>query len=144
MIGKQILTDIAVVLIFPLLLIWGFYSLNKEDGALLSLAAPAIATHEGVEAEQLGSKTKEALERLRSIPTELNQSLFSDPAYLMLRDYQVTIPTVPLGRPNPFTPPQVIENLSRASRASGGTSAQSVTVLTPGGKAADLKQAPTN
>lgn len=126
MAGKQILTDIIVVVMFPLLLIGGYFSFKSEDGALLSLAAPAVATTPGAEGQKLGEKTATALVLLRSIPQELNQSLFTDPAYLMLKDYRVTIPTIPLGRANPFTPPPELENLSRFSKSSDTTPVQGI------------------
>lgn len=117
MMGKQIITDIVVVIILPLLLLGGFYWFKTDDGSLLSFAAPTEIAP-GDEGQELGVKTTNALTLLRSIPSQLDQSLFNDQAYLMLKDYRVTIPTVPLGRSNPFTPPPVLENLQQLSRGS--------------------------
>lgn len=135
MMAKQIITDIVVVIILPLLLIGGYYSFKSEDGALLSLASPSVAMVPGDGGQELGVKTTTALELLRSIPRELDQSLFNDPAYLMLKDYQVTIPTIPLGRVNPFTPPSVLVNLSRSARASNAATAHEVAPNTPSSSA---------
>lgn len=118
MVGKQFITDIVVVVVLPLFLIGGYYIFQSNDGALLSFAAPTTTNTSGQEGQELGAKTVNALALLRSIPTDLDQSLFSDRAYLMLKDYQVTIPTVPLGRANPFTLPPALESISRFSRTS--------------------------
>jgi hypothetical protein len=131
MMGKQIIIDIVVVIVLPALLIFGYYEFKSEDGALLSLASPTIATQEGHSGPPLGEKTANALALLRSIPTELSQSLFSDPAYLMLKDYRVSIPSVTLGRSNPFTPPPALEVLSRFSRTADGVPVREVTPTAP-------------
>lgn len=131
MMAKQIITDIVVVVILPLLLIGAYYSFKGEDGALLSLASPSVATAPGEGGQALGTKTTTALVLLRSIPRELDQSLFSDPAYLMLKDYQVTIPTIPLGRINPFTPPAALMNLSRSSRSVNAATTREASIPTP-------------
>lgn len=127
MMVKQIIVDIVVVVILPALLIGGYYLLKNSDEALLSFVSPTVLP----EGQDLGVKTKNALLLLRSIPPTLDQSLFSDPAYLMLKDYQVTIPTIPLGRTNPFTPPAILENISRSMRNSTAALVQSVTPIAP-------------
>jgi hypothetical protein len=49
----------------------------------------------------------------------------------MLKDYQVTIPTISLGRVNPFTPPAILENISRSTRNSTAALVKSVTPISP-------------
>lgn len=140
MMGKQIITDIIVIILFPALLIGGYYYFSSSDGALLSFVSPS-ATNGGADPD-LGVKTANALSLLRTIPSELDQSLFSDPAYLMLKDYQVTIPTIALGRTYPFTPPPVLENITRSSKFSA-PSVKTVAppLLTPAEKLDLLKKA---
>lgn len=131
MMAKQIITDIVVVIILPLLLIGAYYSFKGEDGALLSIVSPSVTAAPSEGGQALGAKTANALALLRSMPSELDQSLFSDPAYLMLKDYQVTIPTIPLGRTNPFTPPPALLDLSRSSRSSNAPTTREVTPTAP-------------
>ncbi len=131
MMAKQIITDIVVVIILPLLLIGAYYSFKGDNGTLLSLVSPSVATAPGEGGQALGVKTTTALVLLRTIPKELNQSLFSDPAYLMLKDYQVTIPTIPLGRINPFTPPPTLLDLSRSSRSANAAPTREVSPVAP-------------
>jgi hypothetical protein len=127
MMGKQIIVDIVVVVILPALLIGGYYLFKNSDDALLSFVSPTTLPA----GQDLGAKTKNALILLRSIPPTLDQSLFNDPAYLMLKDYQVTIPTISLGRVNPFTPPAILENISRSTRNSTAALVKSVTPISP-------------
>lgn len=103
MMGKQIIVDIVVVFVVPLLLIGGYYFFRGDDSALLSLVSSG-AMSPSAEDLQLGSKTEAALMLLNTI--RLDDSLFTDPAYLSLKEYQVIIPTTPLGRPFPFTLPR--------------------------------------
>jgi hypothetical protein len=35
---------------------------------------------------------------------KIDSTFFTDPSYKTLRDYSVPIPTLPIGRPNPFAP----------------------------------------
>jgi hypothetical protein len=137
--GKQIIVDIVVVIVLPLLFLGGYYSLKSDDGVFLSLTEPTVAVQPGEEGQELGAKTATALVLLRSIPPELDQSLFNDPAYLMLRDYRVTIPTIPLGRANPFTPPPVLESLSRFSRSADALPVVVAPTAASSAKAAALK-----
>ncbi len=107
--AKQFLIDVLVVLITPILFIGGYYFLKTDSSALLS-ATPFIGTQNEVDPE-LGKKTEVALALLSSI--QFDDSLFSDPAYLLLKKYTVEIPSADLGRSFPFTPPQVLVDIKR-------------------------------
>ncbi len=50
----------------------------------------------------VGSQVLNLLNQIQSL--RIDTSLFTDPGYLTLRDYTVPIPTVSVGRPNPFAP----------------------------------------
>ena len=113
MMGKQVVVDIAVVLVTFGALIGVYYFFKGNDDALLSLVATPAAVQPG-EGGGRGSKTETALVMLQSI--KLDDSIFSDPAYLALKQYQVTIPTVPLGRQYPFTPPPILLERSRIGK----------------------------
>ncbi len=118
--SKQILIDILVVLIVPVILIGGYYFWKTDDGTLLSLISSDIALP-GDEGKELGAKTKLALASLDSI--DFNEEFFKDEAFLSLRDLTGTVPTSTLGREYPFTTPNVITNLMRKSNAGKTTGA---------------------
>jgi hypothetical protein len=107
--AKQFLIDILVVLITPILFIGGYYFLKTDSAALLS-AVPFIGMQNDVDPD-LGKKTEVALALLSSM--QFDDSLFSDPAYLLLKKYTVEIPSVDLGRSFPFTPPQILVDINR-------------------------------
>jgi len=50
----------------------------------------------------VGSQVLDLLNQIQSL--NIDASIFSDPGYKTLRDYSVPIPTVDVGRPNPFAP----------------------------------------
>ncbi len=50
----------------------------------------------------VGTQVLDLLNQIRSL--KIDTSLFSDPAYLTLRDYTVQIPPENVGRTNPFAP----------------------------------------
>ena len=54
------------------------------------------------DADNLGSQVLSLLNQIRSL--NIDSSLFKDPGYLTLRDYSVPIPTLGVGRSNPFAP----------------------------------------
>lgn len=108
--AKQLLIDILVVLVVPILFIGGYYFFKADSAELLS-SLPLIAGTQGEVDPELGKKTEVALALLSSI--EFDDSLFSDPAYLLLKKYTVEIPSVELGRSFPFTPPPVLLQMSR-------------------------------
>lgn len=109
--GKQAFVDLLIVLVIPALIV-GVYVVwfRGGDSTVLLSTTTGQAT---IPANQLGAKTEIALKTLRSI--HLDDSLFKDPAYLSLKTYTINIPSVPISRPFPFTPPPgVIERLREA------------------------------
>jgi hypothetical protein len=123
MLGKQAFVDILIVLIVPILIISGYYFWWRVDGeGLLSLSAPAQEDS----SNEPGTKTKMALDALS---IKLDDSLFKDPAYLALKNYVFDIPSVPLSRPYPFTPPPVIQELLREAKLANPTAPSSVPTL---------------
>lgn len=110
---KQFLIDIVVVLATPLLLIGGYYIFKTDGEALLSVNPFSTIQKNEVDLD-LGKKTEAALALLSTI--RLDNSLFSDPGYLLLQKYTVEIPSVELGRSFPFTPPPVLVEMNRRSQ----------------------------
>jgi hypothetical protein len=107
--AKQLLIDVLIVLVTPILLIGGYYVFKTDGSELLSVIPSFVGTQNEVDPE-LGKKTEVALAMLSAI--QLDDSLFTDPAYLMLKKYTVQIPSAELGRSNPFTPPQVLIDMN--------------------------------
>ena len=117
--GKQTIIDIVVVLVIPLAIVAGFYFWKTDNtpSLLLSFVAPDSAAKPG---EELGAKTKAALATLRSINFDV--SLFDDPVYQSLKDFPSTIATTTLGRPYPFTLPDVLrKQLSKGHSSTNST-----------------------
>ena len=69
------------------------------------------ANQEGLAA---GAQVLGLLEQIQSL--RIDTGLFADPAYLTLQDYSVPIPTVGVGRPNPFAPIPGVSNTIIPSR----------------------------
>lgn len=107
MMGKQAFVDLLIVLVLPAFIVGAYYvwfrgATNTTD----LLSATAWQDKGQVAANQPGAKTELALKTLRSI--HLDDSLFKDPAYLSLKTYTINIPSVPISRPFPFTPPPIV------------------------------------
>lgn len=101
---KQILMDVAIVLGTPILILLGNYFFFSGDSVDLFTDSGGLLVAEGDAGinTELGGKARTALSELRSIKIE--EDFFSDPLFLSLRDFPSTIPSSPLGRPNPFVP----------------------------------------
>ncbi len=125
---KQFLFDVVVVGVIPLILLVGYFSFKKSDTTLLSFVLPSSTSLPGQASQELGAKTKTALMTLKSI--QLNDTLFTDPAYLALHEYPVTIATTTLGRTNPFVPPPAITDILRRAKGTGAV-ASPLTPATP-------------
>lgn len=108
--AKQFLIDILVSLTIPVLFIGGYYIFKTDNIELLSVV-PYITGAQADIDPNLGKKTEVALALLSSI--QFDDSLFTDPAYLLLKKYTVEIPSVELGRSFPFTPPQILLEMTR-------------------------------
>lgn len=55
-----------------------------------------------IDTQAVGSRVLRLLNEIDSL--HVDSSLFSDSSYKTLRDYTVDIPSLPVGRPNPFSP----------------------------------------
>lgn len=64
---------------------------------------PASLTLEGVSGadQAVGAKVLNLLNEIKSL--KIDNSFFNDVSYKTLRDYSVQIPTLPVGRANPFS-----------------------------------------
>lgn len=52
--------------------------------------------------QAVGARVLVLLNQINSL--KIDKTLFSDPAYLSLRDYTIQVPSLPVGRANPFAP----------------------------------------
>lgn len=78
------------------LVVWGYFAFFRgQEGPLLS------GTGEG-EASPISEELLVTLSNLHVI--RLDDSIFSDPIFLSLSDFGVTIPPEQVGRRNPFAP----------------------------------------
>lgn len=104
--GRQIIIDILVVVLMPLMIVAAYYFWKEGDTSLLlsSVTLSGAAKPGEDEAKELGAKIKLALATLNTI--KLDNSIFTDPVYQSLRDFPVTIATTTLGRDYPFTLPE--------------------------------------
>ena len=108
--GKQAFVDLLIVLVIPALIVGAYFVWFRGGESTVLLNSTAWQDKDQVAANQPGAKTELALKTLRTI--HLDDSLFKDPAYLSLKTYTINIPSVPVSRPFPFTPPpEVIERL---------------------------------
>jgi hypothetical protein len=91
---NKLLAGISILVILG---VGGYFAYNAGgDPALLTSTETASATSE-VSRELLST-----LSDLRTI--SLDESVFSDPAFVSLVDFRVAIPLEPIGRENPFAP----------------------------------------
>lgn len=134
MFGKQALVDLVIVMTIPLLVLGGYFVWFRNAQSTEIVSPTAWLDKNEVAANQPGAKTEAALKILRSI--RLDDSLFKDPAYLILKTYVVNIPEVPLSRPFPFTAPPAV--LERINNARGKTA---LTDITPAAKIDTTKKA---
>lgn len=102
--ARRMLTDIAIVLIIPLVVLAGLYFWTPgSDRALLSLVAPT-------QKPEFGVKARTALETLKSISMDV--SFFEDPVYQSLQEFSTDVPPAILGRTYPLTPPPALRNMN--------------------------------
>lgn len=102
---KQIMTDLAVLLLLPVLFL-GFYFYFIRTGEVAEFLAS-----EGGGGSSPGARAEEAVNTLSAIA--FDASLFSHPVYLELRKFDVILtPAVP-GREYPFTPSEELVELMR-------------------------------
>jgi hypothetical protein len=106
--AKQLLLDFAVVVLFPGLLLGGYFYW-KSGGTEIEFDGGGVVATPGGTPQDLGAKTKKVLASLEEI--SLDPKFFTDPVYLSLKDYPVDIATSSLGRPNPFIPSDELKML---------------------------------
>lgn len=106
--GKQIVIDIAVVVITPIVLLGAYFVFHTEDpNDLLSDAPGGAVIKPGEEAGAPGGKARQALAVLRTLSIDVK--FFDDPIFVSLQDFPVDVPTVPIGREYPFSMPRDLE-----------------------------------
>jgi hypothetical protein len=87
---------IAVIVIVIILVIAYFY---YEGGS--STGSSSLLVSQSSD-QSIGAAELNLLNQIQSL--KIDTSLFKDPGYQNLEDYSVTIPSEPVGRPNPFLP----------------------------------------
>lgn len=90
-------TILAVVLIALSVLVGG--AIVSEGSKASAADALDVSTPAGAE---VGSDVIALIQQIKTL--RIDQSIFSDPAFLSLTDYTTPIPPQPVGRPNPFAP----------------------------------------
>lgn len=102
---KQLLIDIAVTILLPVLLVWG-YNAWRADETFLVGKGNGIA-----EAVERGERVKRLLAEIESV--RLDASIFDDPVFRALEYYPVEIGTTTFGREFPFTTPEAIKAVKK-------------------------------
>jgi hypothetical protein len=124
MLGRQLLTDIGIILAAPIVVIGGYFLWGNPDTVQLLSEAPVVR----IGADEPGAKTKLALDTLNGIT--LSDALFKDEAFTSLTTFSAEIPEVALSRDNPFVPPPAIAEKIRQARLNG-VSKTATSVTTP-------------
>jgi hypothetical protein len=87
----------TVVIVIAAIGYFYFYGSSSSTTASSGL----VQTSSG-DSSDVGSQVLTLLNQINSL--NIDTSLFTDPGYQTLRDYSVAIPSVNVGRPNPFAP----------------------------------------
>ena len=88
---------IIVVVVALLLAIFVWIGLSSGNPSSDSLLTTEVVNNEGPDKDLIAT-----LLALRAV--KLDASLFSDPAFVSLKDFSTQIIPEPVGRPNPFAP----------------------------------------
>lgn len=88
---------LIVALVVVLVLAVGWYALSGGSGA-----APALTTTKGTAATPAEQSLVSTLLALRAV--KLDATIFSDPAFVSLKDFSTQIVPEPAGRTDPFAP----------------------------------------
>lgn len=96
---KQVLFDILIVLVVPILIVVGYFTVKNIGGTQDLLQT--ITGNSGPKADELGARTTTALNELEKI--QLDSSIFSLTEFKSLKFTQAPVPDEPIGRKNPFT-----------------------------------------
>lgn len=117
--GHKIIVVVVAVLVA--IGVWiGLSSSSSSEGSLLSTE---VIGNNGPDKDLVST-----LLALRAV--KLDASLFTDPAFISLKDFSTQIVAEPVGRPNPFAPLGV----NAAPSASTSTKGTQVFTPTPGAK----------
>ena len=120
---KQVLLDILIVLVAPIILVVGYLYVGADKMSSLFLVAPLdVAALPGGNGEEMGAKSTAALNELRSI--HFDEALFSDPTFQSLIDFTGSISTTTAGRRYPFSTPDEVKILLKRSVQSEPASSQ--------------------
>jgi|GEM_PF-2466065 len=112
---KQVLLDILIVLALPALAIFGYFYFNTTSGTkLLSDVSMGVAALPGEGNAELGTKTKIALNELKSI--NFDKTLFTDATFLTLEDFTLPIIATPIGREYPFALTPELRTMSKKAK----------------------------
>ena len=117
---KRILIDVLVVLVLPVMLIFGYKYVdtggvpNLLSSYLTDPTAPDLPA-----GQDLGAKTKLVLEKLNSI--HFDDSIFTDPVFFSLVDFTQPISTSTIGRPYPFSTPDQLKAMTVNAKKRLGT-----------------------
>lgn len=87
---------IGVIVIATLIAVGSWFALS-QGSTPASLLTTETAADNGADAELVGT-----LLALRAV--KLDGTIFSDPAFVSLKDFSTEIIPEPIGRPNPFAP----------------------------------------
>jgi hypothetical protein len=88
-------STIAVIVIIALVGLGYFYYYGSTATPSSSISSTDVNA-------AVGDQVLNLLNQIKSL--NIDTSLFNDAGYLTLRDYSVPIPTLNVGRPNPFAP----------------------------------------
>ncbi len=97
--------NITIVVFLVVFAVVGYLFLNREktpESSLKSEATPAASTPQS---EALNQANKQFLDNLSNLKAvTLDDSIFSDPAFVSLTDFGLKLVPEPKGRDNPFAP----------------------------------------
>lgn len=90
---------LAIIAVVTLGLFFYFQGTPNDD-ATSSLTS--VGTDGSANAQEVGARVINILNQINSL--KIDGEIFSDPAYMTLVDYTITVPEQNVGRPNPFAP----------------------------------------
>lgn len=108
---KQALFDVLIVIVAPIVLMTGYLYLGADQiSSIFSTALMGVIPLPGAD-EEMGTKSKVALNELNSI--NFDESLFVDPTFASLYDFTGTIATSSVGRKYPFSLPDEVATIMK-------------------------------
>ena len=104
---KSTITIIAIIIVA---VIAYFYYTGTQTSPDAGSSLSTVSAND----QAVGAQVLALLNQIQSL--KIDTSLFKDPTYLTLRDYTVAIPSVPVGRDDPFAP---LPGMASSSRSLG-------------------------